>query len=437
MEFQSSLITFILGNMINQLLFLSNGVRGGTKELLKFEICSESCQSSAASPLSLMMEEVELCFPHLNTSCWKPKLHFFNFFLNLMVSSGFSAQIIKIILCMLLSFLSRQLHTPTNLLLLSLAVSDFSVGFLWLFQIMLIDGCWFLGDLVCTLYFVLDFIITSTSIGIMILISIDRYVAICDPLHYSTKVTPKRVGVCVSLCWISSFIFLSVLMKDNLSQPGRFNSCAGECVIVLKRTEHVTSLIFYFIAPIITIIVLYMRVFFVAVSQARAMRSQIVFVSYQRSLSVSAKKSEMKAARTLGVVILLFLICTCPYFCVALIGNDSLVSASSSAFVLCLFYLNSSLNPIIYAFFYPWFRKSIRLVVTLKILKPGSCGTNILSNKNNAINQQCEILYNLHSSFVQNAGLLPVAEYFCIATMLLLLKEIIPVLLKPLIRINL
>ena len=108
---------------------------------------------------------------------------------------------------MSLVFLSRQLHTPTNLLLLSLAVSDFFVGLLMFFQIMLIDGCWLLGDLMCTLYYVLDLFITSASVGTMVFISVDRYVAICHPLHYSTKITVRGVALGTCLCWVCSALY--------------------------------------------------------------------------------------------------------------------------------------------------------------------------------------------------------------------------------------
>ncbi|KAF7643588.1 hypothetical protein LDENG_00236800, partial [Lucifuga dentata] len=95
------------------------------------------------------------------------------------------------------------------------------------FQILLIQGCWFLGDLMCVLYVVFDFIITSASIGNMVLISVDRYVAICDPLRYPTKVTQKRVKICVCLCWLFSSLCNTLFLKDNLKEPGRYNSCIG------------------------------------------------------------------------------------------------------------------------------------------------------------------------------------------------------------------
>ncbi|XP_023264819.1 trace amine-associated receptor 13c-like [Seriola lalandi dorsalis] len=272
----------------------------------------------------------------------------------------------------------RQLHTPTNILLLSLAVSDFLVGLLLMpGEIIRNTVCWFLGDLMCSLYIYVSFIITSTSVGDMVLISVDRYVAICDPLHYTTRVTERRVKLCVCLCWFCSVLYNSLIVKDDLTHPDRHNSCYGECVIVIDHTAGAVDLVLTFVLPITVIIVLYMRVFVVAVSQARAMRSHITAVTLQRSVAVTTKKSELKAAKTLGVLVVVFLMCFCPHY-IAVLAGDDLLNNSSSAFVLYIIYFNSCLNPIIYALFYPWFRKVIKLVVTLQILQPGSREANVL-----------------------------------------------------------
>ncbi|XP_047457679.1 trace amine-associated receptor 13c-like [Mugil cephalus] len=325
------------------------------------------------------MEGDELCFPQLNTSCRKLKRSHFDTVCIHIILSSISLLTAALNLLVIISISHfKQLHTPTNLLLLSLAVSDFFVVLLVIFQITLIEGCWYFGDLVCVLYSALDLVITSSSVGTMVLISVDRYAAICYPLHYPTKVTQRRVQICVSLCWICSLFYAGLLMKESLKQLGRFNSCIGECVIDFDFTKQFVDLMLTFILPISVIIVLYLRVFVVAVSQARAMRSNITALSLQRSGKVTAKKSELKAARTLGVVVLVFLTCLCPLFCVLLTGQEALINPSSLVLVFCLFYFNSCLNPIIYAFFYPWFRKCIKVIVTLQILKSSSCNTNVL-----------------------------------------------------------
>ncbi|XP_074514471.1 trace amine-associated receptor 13c-like [Sebastes fasciatus] len=275
-------------------------------------------------------------------------------------------------------FHSRQLHTPTNILLLSLTFSDFLVGLLLMpGELIRKTSCWFFGDLMCSLYNYLSYIVTSASVGVMVLISVDRYVAICDPLHYTTKITVNRIKLCVCLCWLCAVSYGSLFVKDDLTQPGRYKSCYGECVIVIDHIAGTVDLVLNFIVPVTIIIVLYLRVFAVAVSQARAMRSQITAVTLRLSVTQKTNKSELKAARTLGILVVVFLMCFCPLYCGFLI-DENFVQSSYELFLLFLFYFNSCLNPVIYALFYSWFRKAVKLILTLQILQPGSREANVL-----------------------------------------------------------
>ncbi|XP_054628018.1 trace amine-associated receptor 13c-like [Dunckerocampus dactyliophorus] len=331
-----------------------------------------------------MEDQSELCFPQLiNISCRKPTSHW---------SEGVLFTVLLSIICIFTVVLNlmviisishfRQLHTPSNLLRLSLSVSDFLVGLLVIpVDIYLKISCWTLGDVFCFLWFSMSFLVTSASVGTMVLISADRYVAICDPLHYNTKVTVRRVQLCVCLCWFSSFLYCSIILKDQLVHPGRYISCYEECVFGGDYYAGVIDLVVTFLLPLSIIITLYMRVFVVAVSQARAMSSHVTSVTLQHSVTVRAKKSELKAARTLGVLVLVFLkikLHTTTTQTPNRHRRSQSLFASYLKFVINFFYFNSCLNPLIYALFYPWFRRAVRHIVTLHILKPGFWGCNIL-----------------------------------------------------------
>ncbi|XP_071338865.1 trace amine-associated receptor 13c-like [Trachinotus anak] len=326
------------------------------------------------------LEETELCFPQYNTSCKKMTYSYLEAKLIYCLLSCISLLTVVLNLLVIISISHfRQLHTTTNLLLLSLAVADFLVGFLQMpAAILLFRGCWILGDLICAAIYFLGYLTVSVSVGNMVLISVDRYMAICDPMFYSTKVTLKRVQYCVCLCWICSAVHSSWILRDFLKEPERYKICHGECVVISTSAEGIVDLIVTFLGPILVIILLYMRVFVVAVSQARAMRSHITAVTLQRSETVKTKRSEMKAARTLGVVVAMFLLCSCPYYCFAVATMNNLIAATSSGVETWLVYFNSCLNPVIYVFFYPWFRKSVKHIITLQILQPGSSQTNLL-----------------------------------------------------------
>ncbi|XP_076585160.1 trace amine-associated receptor 13c-like [Chaetodon auriga] len=326
-------------------------------------------------------EGVELCYPQLlNSSCrglMRPHSQAVVFYTLLSCIAVLTVALNLLVVISISHF--RQLHTPTNLLLLSLAISDLLVGLLVMpvESVRFIETCWLLGDLMCALSYIIGFTLTSASVGNMVLISIDRYVAICYPLQYSSKITRGRVEVCVCLCWACSLLYNGLILKDHLRQPDAHNSCHGECLVVINYISGTVDLVFTFIGPCSVILILYTKVFIVAVSQARALQSHVTMVA-GGTVRVTAKKSEKKAARTLGVVILVFLMSFCPYYYPSLVGQDISNSASSWAIVSWLLYFNSCLNPLIYAFFYPWFRKAIKFIVTLKILEQDSSQANII-----------------------------------------------------------
>ncbi|XP_023806993.1 trace amine-associated receptor 13c-like [Oryzias latipes] len=325
-----------------------------------------------------MMEGADLCFPQLlNSSCRKtilPRPVFTIIYILLTLISVLTVSLNLLVIISISHF--RELHTSTNLLLLSLAISDFTMGLLMFFQVSFVEGCWYLGDIICILYYTVLFVITSSSIGNMVLISVDRYFAICCPLHYPSRVTTKRARVCVSLCWIFSLITLTGVVKQNMT--GRFHSCDGECLVEVTFEEMLADLVVTIVIPITVIILLYVRVFVVAVSQIHAMRSHVAALPWRQTGRGTAKKSELKAAGTLGIVVAAFLLCLCPYYCVNLVGRKISIKSTSLEFVKFLFYFNSFLNPIIYGLFYPWFRKSVKLIVTLQVLKAGSSDAKIL-----------------------------------------------------------
>lgn len=271
----------------------------------------------------------------------------------------------------------RQLHTTTNLLLLSLAVADFLVGFLQMpVEILLLNGCWILGDVMCLINNFLAIVIVSVSVGNMLLISVDRYVAICEPMSYSTKVTVKRVQQCICLCWIFSTVHASWMLRDLLAQPGKHNSCYGECVLVIRYEEGLVDIFVTFFGPITVIVVLYVRIFAVARAHSRPEGLQAASAT-RRFRRTAPVRSQMKAAKTLGVVVVIFLLCFCPFYVFTMAAESNMIGESSAAEVWLL-YLNSCLNPLVYVFCYPWFRKSIQRLVTLQSVKARSFQVDVM-----------------------------------------------------------
>uniref|UniRef100_A0AAZ3QY21 G-protein coupled receptors family 1 profile domain-containing protein n=1 Tax=Oncorhynchus tshawytscha TaxID=74940 RepID=A0AAZ3QY21_ONCTS len=311
---------------------------------------------------------VQYCFQDRNSSCRKALLSTSIYISLYIFFSLISAVTVFLNLLVIISiFHFKQLHTTTNLLILSLAASDLLVGLIVIpvMTVATMESCWDFGQYFCVFQIYIASLCTSLSLGNLVLISIDRYVAVCDPLLYHSKITITRIRCCISITWCCCIIYRAANIQYfvNVQVPSR---CLKECTAVEGSFwVNFTDLVITMVVPCSVIITLYMKIFVVARSQARK-----VFTKEAASVSGvktgQANKSERKAAKTLSIVVFNYLICWIPSLFVFLffsILSDHVISY----FIHFMGLVNSLINPIIYAFLYPWFKVTAKLILNLNL----------------------------------------------------------------------
>ncbi|RXN23577.1 trace amine-associated receptor 13c-like protein [Labeo rohita] len=143
--------------------------------------------------------ETQYCFPDINSSCIKEKRSNHEYNIMYVFFSLLSAWTVFLNLLVIISISHfKKLHTPTNLLILSLAVADLLVGLIVIpvEAIKLIETCWYFGNAFCGLFIIILGLVLSASLSNLIFIAADRYVAVNHPLMYPQKVTmTKSLGM--------------------------------------------------------------------------------------------------------------------------------------------------------------------------------------------------------------------------------------------------
>ncbi|XP_046730114.1 trace amine-associated receptor 13c-like [Silurus meridionalis] len=273
----------------------------------------------------------------------------------------------------------KQLHMPTNMLVLSLAVLDFFVGaFLMpLMLIWIIERCWIYGKSFCTIFWFIGGFLTIISIYNVALISVDRYLALSHPFFYMNRVSVRISCIVIVSDWFVLGIYILALLYFTGNFTGSV-MCPGECFITVTEVWSVIDLVITFIFPLSVIIILYSRVFLIAKKHATAIRELNNHTRPQtQKITSHSMKSERKAAKVLGVLVSVFLACLLPYYIYSLLGGVIQMQKEIIQKVLIMMCLNSTINPVIYALFYPWFRRCFKLIITLQIFQTDSAIINV------------------------------------------------------------
>ncbi|XP_047430348.1 trace amine-associated receptor 1-like [Mugil cephalus] len=258
----------------------------------------------------------------------------------------------------------KQLHTPTNYLILSLAVADLLIGALMFpFNMALsLTTCLYRNTLKCLIQKTFDFTISSSSILNLCCISIDRYYAVCHPLIYKTKLT-DHVSMMMGLgSWAVSVLFGILYFVIESS----YDFCNIECFALIGILGFLT-----FYVPTIILFCVYSKILLVALKQVSSLQN-----ASSQSGPVASKK-ERKATKTMAIVMGLFMICWLPIFIAYPFRPLSNIVVDLFVPFNWFALSNSMFNPFIYAFFYRWFRSAFRMIISGKIFQVDFANTNL------------------------------------------------------------
>ncbi|KAG9338947.1 hypothetical protein JZ751_024337, partial [Albula glossodonta] len=341
------------------------------------------------------------------------------------------------ILVILAVSLEKKLQNATNFFLRSLAVADMLVGIL-VMPISLInvlyDYAWPLPSALCPIWIYLDVLFSTASIMHLCAISLDRYVAIRNPIEHSRFNSPTKAKMKIAAVWtISIVISMPIPVIGLLNEEKVFVN--GSCVLNEENFVLVGSFVAFFI-PLVIMVVTYCLTVRVLQRQASDLlyegntassqqplqlalppqtqprRSSLSCLKLEPSLSTTpsnsisiipsseaasqpsspggrdfgshgrrgmmqAIKNERRASKVLGVVFFLFLVMWCPFFITNVMNvlcrgscNKPLLGELLNIFVW-VGYISSGVNPLVYTLFNKTYRRAFSNYIRCHYPGPG------------------------------------------------------------------
>lgn len=275
----------------------------------------------------------------------------------------------------------RHLRTPTNYFIVNLAIADLLLSFTVLPFSAALDviGYWVLGRVFCNIWAAVDVLCCTASILSLCVISIDRYIGVRYSLQYPAMMTKKKAILALLGVWVLSIV---ISIGPPLGWKEQAPPDDKVCRITQEPSYAVISSLGSFYIPLSVLLVMYCRVYIVAkrttknleagvmkeCSDSMELTLRIHHRSIQGNDSFSSRSKgqsprsslslkllkfsrEKKAAKTLGIVVGMFVLCWLPFFIILPLGSiSSLLKPPETLFkvIFWLGYFNSCLNPIIY-----------------------------------------------------------------------------------------
>ena len=252
--------------------------------------------------------------------------------------------------------LSKASSTPGTLkkLFLNLAVSDFAVGLFAQLMLGIIIAVMlnmaasgnYNFDVLCpnilTVCFFVIYLLTCASFLTIVIIAVDRFLAVFLHLRYQELVTPKSVLIALLSLWLISI-------------------AAASMYIILPTQNNMLVVTIEFVGVLVTTVG-YIRIYKVVRYHQNQIQNQFQLQDNHKVELLREKKSTINAL----FVYVVFVACFVPNLCCIILRSADgrrlsfLVANHVSGFLVLL---NSSLNPIIYCWRYREIREIVKAFV--------------------------------------------------------------------------
>ncbi|CAL1525840.1 unnamed protein product, partial [Lymnaea stagnalis] len=291
--------------------------------------------------------------------------------------------------------LNANLRSTTNYFIANLAIADLLLGTTVLpFSATLeVLQYWVFGQFFCDVWAAIDVLCCTASILSLCVISIDRYIGVTRPLQHARIMRHTRAVYVIIFVWLLS---MAISVAPLIGWKEEADPDPRVCTVTTQPGYVLFSVAGSFYIPCLIILVVYFRIYRETVKYTRCLMSgaktakvdeenvvslrihtgrmapadsrrsschlegaddELSDSSRQRnsrltfSNKVAKFKREKKAAKTLGIVVGVFITCWLPFF--VILPLDSLCpNCSVPPLLFKLFfwlgYCNSTMNPIIY-----------------------------------------------------------------------------------------
>uniref|UniRef100_A0A914UTS5 G-protein coupled receptors family 1 profile domain-containing protein n=1 Tax=Plectus sambesii TaxID=2011161 RepID=A0A914UTS5_9BILA len=211
------------------------------------------------------------------------------------------------ILILVVIAMQKSMRTVTNFFLANLAVADLLVGIFCVVQnaiqfSILSHGHWPFGPFMCRLYVYILHLVPSASAGILVLLSIERFIAVLRPMLVQHLLTKVLLVSSTSAVWALSaltnspfFIYVNYIEFPDLRENVTYATCTRLTVrpgnVDVPKISHTVNFFVWYATPLCMLLIIYISIGYVLIkstSETAVARSSTRSDSTRRTLTKTA-----------------------------------------------------------------------------------------------------------------------------------------------------